>query len=72
MTATLILDASLPLLQQIFTPLSPSEQLQHTPNLILAVLLCSLATAYLALWRAAPDFRIFRNMGIFIALAGVY
>ncbi len=71
MTATLILDASLPLLQQIFTPLSPSEQLQHTPNLILAVLLCSLATAYLALWRAAPDFRIFRNMGIFIALVAV-
>ena len=71
MTATLILDASLPLLQQIFTPLSPSEQLKHTPNLILAVLLCSLATAYLALWRAAPDFRIFRNMGIFIALVAV-
>jgi hypothetical protein len=71
MTATLILDASLPLLQQIFTPLSPAEQLKHTPNLILAVLLCSLATAYLALWRAAPDFRIFRNMGLFIALVAV-
>jgi hypothetical protein len=71
MTATLILDASVPLLHQIFTPMSPSEQLKHTPNLILAALLCSLATAYLALWRAAPDFRIFRNMGFFIALVAV-
>lgn len=71
MTAALILGASEPLLHQIFTPLSPSEQLKHTPNLILAALLCCLATAYLALWRAAPDFRIFRNMGIFIALVAV-
>ncbi len=71
MTAALLLGASEPLLHRIFTPLAPAEQLKHTPNLILAVLLCSLATAYLALWRAAPDFRIFRNMGIFIALVAV-
>jgi hypothetical protein len=71
MIAALLLDASVPLLHQLFTPLSLTEQLQHTPNLILAVLLCCLATAYLALWRAAPDFRIFRNMGIFIALVAV-
>ena len=71
MTAALILGASEPLLHRIFTPLSLTEQMKHTPNLILAVLLCCLATAYLALWRAAPDFRIFRNMGIFIALVAV-
>ena len=71
MTTALILAASVPLLHQLFTPLSLAEQYQHTPNLLLAVLLGCLATAYLALWRAAPDFRIFRNMGIFIALVAV-
>ena len=71
MTTALTLAASVPLLHQIFTPLSIAEQEKHTSYLILAVLLFSLATAYLALWRAAPDFRIFRNMGIFIALVAV-
>ena len=71
MTATLFIGASVPFLHQILTPMSLTEQVKHTPSLILAALLCSLATAYLALWRAAPDFRIFRNMGIFIALVAV-
>ncbi|MGA8041797.1 MAG: PP2C family protein-serine/threonine phosphatase [Terracidiphilus sp.] len=71
MTTALILAASVPLLHQIFTPLPLAEQAKHAPNLIFAAVLCCLATAYLALWRAAPDFRIFRNMGIFIALVAV-
>ncbi len=71
MTAALLLDASTPLLQRLLQPMPLAEQLQHTPNLLLAVVLCCLATAYLALWRAAPDFRIFRNMGLFIALVAV-
>jgi hypothetical protein len=38
--------------------------------LIFAVLGCCLAAAFLALWRAAPDFRAFRSLGIFYALVG--
>ena len=48
----------------------PAQQLQHTPTLIIAVLMGCLAAAFLALWRAAQDFRAFRNIGIFFSVAG--
>lgn len=47
-----------------------SEQMQHTPWLIFGVLDLCLATAYLALWRAAPDYRAFRTLGMFSAIVG--
>jgi len=56
-----------PLFDHAFAPMTPVEQLQLTPMLIFAVLEFCLATAYLALWRAAPDFRVFRKMGLFLA-----
>jgi len=37
---------------------------------IFGVLECCLAIAYVALWRAAPDYRVFRTLGIFFALVG--
>jgi len=45
------------------------EQLRNVPTLIYAVFFFCLAAAYLSLWWAAPDFRVFRNMGIFMFLA---
>jgi hypothetical protein len=71
MTAVLLLGAGLPLFNQLFPPVPPDQQLQQTPLLIVAVLMCCLAAAYLALWRAAPDFRAFRSLGIFFAIVGV-
>ncbi len=50
---------------------APLKQLQDTPVLILSVLMSCLAAAFLALWRAAPDFRAFRTLGIFFALVAV-
>ena len=33
--------------------------------------MCCLAAAYLALWRAAPDFRAFRSLGIYFAIVAI-
>jgi Stage II sporulation protein E (SpoIIE) len=71
MTAALLLAADVPLMQQLFPPMSLIAQVQNTPLLITSVLMCSLAAAYLALWRAAPDFRAFRSLGIFFAMVAV-
>src|ERR1700691_2564104 len=65
----LLLGAALSQFDRYFPPLPPAQQLQHTPTLIVAVLMGCLAAAFLALWRAAQDFRAFRNIGIFFAVA---
>ena len=70
-TAVLLLSAGPPLSNRFFRPVLPIQQLQHTPNLIIAVLMGCLAAAFLALWRSAQDFRAFRNIGIFFSTAGV-
>lgn len=70
MAAVLLSGAGAPLLERMFPPVPLAQQLQRTPQLIIFVLMCSLAAAYLALWRAAPDFRAFRSLGIFYALVG--
>src|ERR1700684_2875399 len=46
------------------------DQAQHTPMLVLGVLLCCLAAAFLALWRAARDYRVFRVLGLFYLFVG--
>ena len=71
MTAALLLAADVPLMQQLFPPMPLIEQVQNTPLLITAVLMFCLAAAFLALWRAAPDFRAFRTLGIFFAMVAV-
>ncbi len=71
MTDLHLLAAALPLLQQLFPPVPLIEQVQDIPVLIGAVLLSCLAVAYLALWRAAPDYRVFRILGIFALAASV-
>ena len=70
-TAVLLLGAGPSLSNRLFRPVLPTQQLQHTPNLIIAVLMGCLAAAFLALWRSAQDFRAFRNIGIFFSTAGV-
>ena len=70
-TADRLLGAALPQFSRYFPPVPPAQQLQHTPDLIIAVLMCCLAAAFLALWRAAQDFRAFRNIGIFFSTAAV-
>ena len=71
MTAILLLAAELPLMDRLFPSMPLAEQVQKTPTLILAVLMCCLAVAFLALWRAANDFRAFRNIGVFYSTAAV-
>jgi len=70
MTAVLFLAADMPLMQQLFPPVPLIEQVHRTPMLIFGVLYFCLAVAYLALWRAASDFRVFRSMGILFAVLG--
>ena len=70
MTAVLLLGAGLPLFHQLFPPVPLIEQVHRTPMLIFGVLYFCLAVAYLALWRAASDFRVFRSMGILFAVLG--
>jgi len=71
MMASIFLTPGLPLLHQLFPPAPLVELMQRTPTLILGVLEFCLAAAYLALWRAAPDYRVFRSMGMFLAVLGV-
>jgi Stage II sporulation protein E (SpoIIE) len=71
MTAVLLLAADVPLMQKLFPPVPLIEQVQNTPLLIFSVLMFCLAAAFLALWRAAPDFRAFRSLGIFFALVAL-
>jgi len=71
MTAAILLSAGLPLLDRLFPPAPLIEQLHRTPMLIFGVMGCCLAAVFLALWRAAPDFRAFRSLGIFYALVGL-
>jgi|GEM_PF-1311399 len=63
--------AALPQFDRYFPPVPPAQQLQETPVLIIAVLMCCLAAAFLGLWWSARDFRAFRNIGIFFSTAGV-
>ena len=70
MTAALVLGAALPLFNPSFKPVTIAQQMQLTPNLILGVLELTLAIAYVALWRAAPDFRVFRTLGLFFTILG--
>ncbi len=63
--------ANSPLISQIFPPVPADEQLRNSPLLIYAVFYFSLGVAYLAIWRAATDFRFFRNMGAYLFLVGV-
>jgi hypothetical protein len=48
-----------------------ADRVRDTPILICGVLEVCLAAAYLALWRTAPDFRVFKLMGLYFVVGGV-
>lgn len=60
-----------PLMDRLFDPVPIAAQVINTPFVVFAVLLFSLAAVYMALWWAARDHQVFRNMGIYLALCGV-
>jgi hypothetical protein len=70
MTAALIAAAGAPLMQRLFPPMPLAEQVQRTPFLVFGVLMCCLAAAFLALWRAARDYHVFRTLGSYYLLVG--
>jgi hypothetical protein len=70
MTAAFLQVAPTPLMQRLFPPMQLADQIQHTPFLVLGVLMCCLAAAFLALWRAARDYRVFRTLGFYYLLVG--
>jgi Stage II sporulation protein E (SpoIIE) len=72
MTAVLLLDAGHPLMQQLFPPVPLAEQVQNIPTAILAAMLGCLGVAFLALWRAAPDYGVFRNLGIYYVIVCIH
>jgi hypothetical protein len=58
------------LMERLFPPVPLIEQVHRTPTLIFGTLQCCLAATFLALWRAARDFRVFSTLGFFYACVG--
>lgn len=69
MTAELLASAPVSLMQ-MFPPVPLIEQVHRTPTLIFGVLEVCLAAAFLALWQAARDYRVFRTLGFFYFIVG--
>ena len=70
MTPAFLVTSGVPLMQRLFPPMPLAEQMQHTPFLVLGVLMCCLAAAFLALWRGARDYHVFRTLGGYYLLVG--
>lgn len=68
---TFAMAAAAPWLSELFVPLTPSMQLERTPQLFYGILECCLAIAFGSLWLAARDFRVFRTLGIFYFVVAV-
>ena len=49
-------------------PLTVADHLRDTPILIFGVLLFCIAAAFLALWRSAPDYRVFLSAGLYLGV----
>ena len=54
-----------------FHPCRSSRRCKTYRVLIEAVMLGCLGAAFLALWRAAPDYRVFRSLGLFSVAVGI-
>jgi hypothetical protein len=72
MTAVFLFAAGVPLMQQLFPSVPLIEQVQNIPTAIEAAMLGCLGVAFLALWRAAPDYGVFRNLGIYYVIICVH
>jgi hypothetical protein len=62
---------AIPLKDRLFDPVSLADQVASTSFIVYAVLLFSLAAAYLALWWTARDYRVFRGMSLYLAMCAV-
>jgi len=71
MTPAFLVIAGGPLMQRLFPPIPLHEQMLFTPFLVIGTLMCCLAAAFLALWRAARDYRVFRTLGGYYFLVGI-
>ena len=71
MTAMLLLAVTQPFSGQFFEPVTAQQYLQNTPVIIFGVLQLCLAVTFFSLWRAAPDYRVFRSMSFFFGLVGI-
>ena len=60
----------MPLRDRLFDPLSLADQVASTSFIVYAVMLFSLAAAYLALWGTARDYPVFRGMSLYLAMCG--
>jgi len=58
------------LLSRLFDPVPLANRLGNTPFIVYGVLLFSQAAAFLGLWWTARDYRVFRNMSIYLAMCG--
>jgi hypothetical protein len=70
LTAATLWIGSVPQLDRLFPAVPLIEQVHRTPTLIFGVLEECLAAAFLALWRAARDYRVFRTLGFFYLIVG--
>lgn len=59
---------AVPFADRLFDPITMAHQVQYSPYLVWSPVCLSLAMVYLALWRMAPDYRVFRDMGIYLLL----
>lgn len=66
--AELLAVDGLPPMSQLLDPVSLAWKVANTPFAVYGALLVSMAGAYLALWWIAPDYRVFRSMGIYLLL----
>ena len=71
MAACALMTDGLQTMSRLFEPVSLVWQVANTPFAVYAALLFSLAGAYLGLWWIAPDYRVFRSMGIYLLLCAV-
>lgn len=70
MTAMLaVVGFSAPVLGHLLAPMSLAERLSFSPYLVLSAIDFCVGVACLALWRAAPDYPIFRIFGSYILVA---
>src|SRR5580658_7203877 len=71
MAACALMTDGFQLASRLFDPVSLAWQVANTPFAVYAALLFSMAGAYLGLWWIAPDYRVFRSMGIYLLLCAV-
>jgi hypothetical protein len=71
LAACALMTGGFQLASPLLDPVSLAWQVANTPFAVYAALLFSMAGAYLGLWWIAPDYRVFRSMGIYLLLCAV-